>query len=58
MISKISSRVGASRIFVIKRNNGGVTPTPTPTPTPTVTPSGMPSECIDCGLEGYAYNKT
>jgi len=32
--------------------------TPTPTPTPTVTPSGMPSECIDCGLEGYMYNKT
>ena len=33
-----------------------IVPTPTPTPTPTTVP--IPSECIDCGLEGYAYNKT
>jgi hypothetical protein len=32
--------------------------TPTPTPTPTITPSGKPSVCLDCGLEGYMYNKT
>lgn len=32
--------------------------TPTPTPTMTPTPSGVPSECLDCGIEGYAYNKT
>jgi hypothetical protein len=31
---------------------------PTPTPTPTPTASGIPSPCIDCGLEGYLYNKT
>ena len=31
---------------------------PTPTPTPTPTSSGIPSPCIDCGLEGYLYNKT
>jgi hypothetical protein len=33
MISQVSSRVGAGRIFVIKKNNEGITPTPTPTPT-------------------------
>jgi hypothetical protein len=31
---------------------------PTPTPTQTPTTSGIPSQCIDCGLEGYLYNKT
>ncbi len=31
---------------------------PDPTPTPTPTPVPVPSECIDCGIEGYAYNKT
>jgi hypothetical protein len=38
MISKISSRVGANRIFVI-RSNGGGNPTPTSTPVPTSTPT-------------------
>jgi hypothetical protein len=33
-----------------------IVPVPTPTPTPTTVP--IPSECIDCGLEGYLYNKT
>jgi hypothetical protein len=33
-----------------------IVPDPTPTPTPTTVP--IPSECIDCGIEGYAYNKT
>ena len=33
-----------------------IVPTPTPTPTPTVIP--VPSECVDCGLGGYMYNKT
>lgn len=46
MISKISSRVGARRIFVV-RPGGGVTPTPTPTstitPTPTITPTNTPT---------------
>jgi hypothetical protein len=32
--------------------------TPTPTPTPTSTPIPVPSECVDCGLGGYMYNKT
>ena len=56
-----------------KSNEGGCincvpsvsqTPTPTPSITPTMTPtmtptsSGIPEECIDCGLEGYAYIKT
>ena len=39
MISKISSRVGATRIFVIRPNGGGVIPTPSPTNTPTNTPT-------------------
>ena len=51
MISKISSRVGARRIFVV-RHSGGNTPTPTPTPTetpiptlqPTSTPTPTPTE--------------
>jgi hypothetical protein len=47
MISKISSRVGATRIFVVRPNGGGnPTPTPiasnTPTPTPTNTPTSTP----------------
>ena len=40
MISKISSRVGARRIFVVRPDGGVIsTPTPTPTATPTPTPS-------------------
>jgi hypothetical protein len=31
---------------------------PTPTPTPTPTETIFPSECTDCGMEGYLYNKT
>lgn len=31
---------------------------PDPTPTPTPTPVPIPAECIDCGIEGYGYNKT
>lgn len=42
MISKISSRVGATRIFVV-RPNGGVGPTPIPTATPTPTFTGTPT---------------
>ena len=43
MISKISSRVGATRIFVV-RPGGGSTPTPTPTSTITPTPTSTPTE--------------
>jgi len=39
MISKISSRVGATRIFVVRPNDGQIRPTPTPTFTPTPTPT-------------------
>jgi hypothetical protein len=39
MISKISSRVGATRIFVVRPNDGQVIPTPTPTFTITPTPT-------------------
>ena len=39
MISKISSRVGATRIFVVRPSGSVVTPTPTPTFTPTPTPT-------------------
>lgn len=48
MISRISSRVGAGRIFVVKSNGGGNIPTPTPTPTiiPTETPLPTPTETI------------
>lgn len=42
MISKISSRVGVRRIFVV-RSGEGVTPTPTPTPTSTITPTPTPT---------------
>jgi hypothetical protein len=42
MISKISSRVGARRIFVV-RPGGGVTPTPTETPIPTLQPTPTPT---------------
>jgi hypothetical protein len=34
------------------------TPTPTLTPTPTPTPTKINDECLDCGMEGYSYNKT
>ena len=39
MISKISSRVGATRIFVVRPSGLVITPTPTFTPTPTPTPT-------------------
>jgi hypothetical protein len=42
MISKISSRVGARRIFVV-RPGGGVTPMPTETPIPTLQPTPTPT---------------
>jgi len=41
MISKISSRVGARRIFVVRPS--GIVNTPTPTPTLTITPSPTPT---------------
>jgi hypothetical protein len=44
MISKISSRVGARRIFVVRPGGIIITPTPTSTltPTPTITPTSTP----------------
>jgi hypothetical protein len=43
MISKISSRVGARRIFVVRPGGIIITPTPTETPTPTLTPTETPT---------------
>jgi hypothetical protein len=34
------------------------TPTATPTPTPTPTPIEINEDCVDCGMEGYSFNKT
>jgi hypothetical protein len=50
MISKISSRVGARRIFVVRPSTPTPTPTPTstntPTPTPTLTSTPTPTPTI------------
>lgn len=54
MISKISSRVGATRIFVV-RPGGGVTPTPTPTSTITPTPTSTPTNTPTPTLVVYYY---
>ena len=56
MISKISSRVGATRIFVVRPGGFGVTatltpiPTETPTSTPTPTPTNTPTPTPTSGL--------
>ena len=44
MISKISSRVGARRIFVVRPSMPTPTPTSTNTPTPTLTSTPTPTE--------------
>jgi hypothetical protein len=33
-------------------------PTPTPTNTPTPTSIEISDDCVDCGMEGYSFNKT
>ena len=52
LLGPYGSQIGADCILCSE----AIVPTPTPTPTPTTVP--IPSECIDCGLEGYLYNKT
>jgi hypothetical protein len=52
LIGPYGSQIGADCIFCSE----SIVPDPTPTPTPTPVP--VPSECIDCGIDGYAYNKT
>lgn len=42
MISRLSSRVGAGRIFVVRPKGNNITPTPTPFPTFTITPTETP----------------
>jgi len=55
-ITLISGPYGFSNLGDCIFCSQSITPTPTPTMTPT--PSGVPSECINCGIDGYAYNKT
>ena len=62
-----NNTIGIDDILIISESYGflddgdcilcseAIVPIPTPTPTPTTVP--IPSECVDCGMEGYLYNK-